>query len=79
MKERIISDKPLRFRQFCVWLLLIISGFRAEGATVSWIGGSGDWNTPANWSTGALPGPNDAVMIGTEPNITVTHWPGQTR
>ena len=79
MKERTIPDEPLRFAHLCLLLLLIISSFRADGATVFWIGGSGDWNTPANWSTGALPGANDAVMIGTGPNITVTHWPGRTR
>jgi len=27
-----------------------------DAATVSWVGGSGDWNTLINWSTGALPG-----------------------
>src|SRR6266508_6941271 len=43
------------------------------GATISWIDGSGDWNTAVNWSGGALPGTNDDVVIGSEPNITVTH------
>src|SRR5437867_2319483 len=43
------------------------------GATISWIGGSGDWNTAVNWSGGALPGTNDDVVIGSGPYITVTH------
>ncbi|MBU1172731.1 MAG: thrombospondin type 3 repeat-containing protein [Proteobacteria bacterium] len=30
----------------------------------SWIGGSGDWNDPSNWSAGAVPGPEDDVYIG---------------
>ena len=46
-------------------------------AAVSWVGGSGDWNTAANWSTGALPGTNDDVVIGSGPGITVTHSSGE--
>jgi hypothetical protein len=42
-------------------------------STVSWINPSGgDWDTPSNWSTGALPGPSDDVVIN-QPGITVTH------
>jgi len=42
-------------------------------ATVTWINpNGGDWDTPSNWSTGALPGPSDDVVINL-PNITVTH------
>jgi hypothetical protein len=42
-------------------------------STVSWINPSGgDWDTPSNWSTGALPGPSDDVVIDTA-GITVTH------
>jgi len=47
-----------------------------SAATVSWIGGSGDWNTTANWSTGALPGPDDDVVIDRPGDITVTHSGG---
>jgi RHS repeat-associated protein len=47
-----------------------------SAATVSWVGASGDWNTPANWSTGALPGTNDDAVINTGPAITVTHSTG---
>ncbi len=40
---------------------------------VTWINPSGgDWDTPANWSTDALPGPGDDVMINTA-GITITH------
>ena len=46
------------------------------GATVTWIGGSGDWNTATNWSIGALPGTNDNVVIGAGASITVTHSAG---
>ena len=48
----------------------------AQGATVTWIGGSGDWNTVTNWSTGALPGTGDDVVIGSGPAITVTYSSG---
>jgi hypothetical protein len=42
-------------------------------STVSWINPSGgDWDTPSNWTTGALPGPSDDVIIN-QPGITVTH------
>ena len=49
----------------------------ANADTVSWVGGTGDWNTVANWSTGALPGPNDDVVISpASSSITVTHSSG---
>jgi YD repeat-containing protein len=48
-------------------------------ATVSWIGGSGDWNTVSNWSDGTtnrLPDPGDDVVIDVAGAITVTHSSG---
>ncbi len=37
---------------------------RIAPATVTWINpGGGDWDTPANWSTGAVPGAGDDVVI----------------
>jgi hypothetical protein len=42
---------------------------------VTWVGGTGDWNTPGNWSGGALPGSADDVQI-TTPGISVTHSTG---
>src|ERR1035438_9306540 len=47
-----------------------------SAATVSWVGGSGDWNTVTNWSTGILPGTNDNVVISPAATITVTHSAG---
>src|ERR1035438_4172396 len=47
-----------------------------SAATVSWVGGSGDWNTATNWSTGALPGTNDDVVISPLATVTVTHSSG---
>jgi hypothetical protein len=45
-------------------------------ATITWINPSGgDWDTPANWSSGAVPGPSDDAVINL-PEITVTHSSG---
>ena len=57
-------------------LMLLMTAWAAEAATVFWVGGSGDWSTPANWSTDSLPGTNDDVVIGAGASITVTHSTG---
>src|SRR5262245_59562871 len=51
---------------------------RLAPATVTWVGGSGNWSTVANWSDGTvnrLPGPADDAVINTT-GITVTHSSG---
>ncbi len=35
----------------------------SEDEPVTWTGGTGDWNVGANWSTGVVPGSEDAVVI----------------
>jgi RHS repeat-associated protein/uncharacterized repeat protein (TIGR01451 family) len=45
------------------------------GTTVYWVGGSGDWDTSSNWSTGQVPTPSDHVAI-VLPNANVTHSQG---
>jgi hypothetical protein len=46
---------------------------RAVPSTVSWISSkSGDWTTAASWSTGAVPGPGDDVVINQSAAVTVT-------
>ncbi len=46
--------------------------FSVEGDPVFWTGGSsGDWNNAANWNTGAVPGPNDLVVINGPPELAV--------
>jgi hypothetical protein len=42
-------------------------------STVTWVGPAtgGDWDTAANWSTNALPGSGDDVVIPA--NISITH------
>jgi|GEM_PF-3568656 len=47
---------------------------RCGAATVQWTATtSGYWRDPANWSTGAVPGPADVVCIDVASDITVTH------
>jgi hypothetical protein len=42
-------------------------------ARVSWaVDASGSWGTPADWSTGSVPGPNDDVVINRSVPVTVT-------
>ena len=41
----------------------LMSLMAVQGGTVSWVGGSGDWSNTNNWSTGALPGANDDIII----------------
>ena len=47
-----------------------------RAGTVSWVGQSGDWSVATNWSTGALPGLSDDVVIPSGSSITVTHSTG---
>ena len=41
----------------------LMSLMAVQGGTVSWVGGSGDWSDTNHWSTGALPGANDDIII----------------
>jgi hypothetical protein len=46
---------------------------RVLPSTVTWISSSsGSWNTAANWSTGAVPGAGDDVVINQPGSVTVT-------
>ena len=54
---------------------------RLAPATLNWIGGSGDWNTAANWldattQTNHVPVAGDDAVINVAPSITVTHSTG---
>ena len=64
-------------RSAALVLLLQSITVSTNAATVSWVGGTGDWATPANWSTGLLPGTNDDVVINpADPAAIITHGSG---
>jgi hypothetical protein len=67
MSIRFAKLLPLMFA-----LDLVLFPIPLFAARVSWIGGSGDWNTATNWSTDALPGTIDDVVINAGTAITVT-------
>ncbi len=46
--------------------------------TNTWIGGSGAWNTPGNWSLGVVPQRCQNVVIGGNSNAVITLSSGQT-
>jgi hypothetical protein len=65
--------KPHRGRRFRFVPGLEVLEDRWVPAIVTWIGPNvGDWDTPANWSTGTLPRPQDDVVIDS-PDVTVVH------
>jgi RHS repeat-associated protein len=68
MKQRLLNLSVAGLALFAV-----CRPIHVNAATVTWVGGSGDWETATNWSTGQLPGPSDDVVIGSGPSITVTH------
>jgi hypothetical protein len=70
-----VPKSKWRYRAYYIGTPLL--NRRAQAATVSWIGGSGDWDSTANWSSApALPGPDDDVVIEQAGDITVTHSSG---
>src|SRR6266849_1626555 len=79
--SRLLSKKsrrgdPMGSRRLIGFPLMIeLLEDRTLLSTVSWIGGSGDWNDTSHWSTGALPGATDDVQINVS-GITVTHFSG---
>ena len=46
--------------------------------TLSWIGGSADWNTPTNWNLGSLPTSGDNALIANAGSNTVSIGSGET-
>jgi hypothetical protein len=50
---------------------------RCLPSAVFWTNSAGgSWSTPSNWSTGALPGPNDDVFIEVGGSAVITHSSG---
>lgn len=57
--------------------LLQVLEDRTLPATVFWTNpAGGEWAVPSNWSTGALPGALDDVIIDVPENVTITHLTG---
>ena len=52
--------------------LAFTSAIDCGGADVCWVGTSGDWSIPGNWSTGALPTARQSVLIDVPGLQTVT-------
>ncbi len=81
-----MGEFPLRsrwgegLRVRCAFLLAALTQLSTLNfqlsAAVTWIGGSGDWNTPVNWTTGALPRPDEDVVMGVPGSITVPNPSG---
>jgi hypothetical protein len=46
-----------------VWPSGWVGAAHAQGQTVTWVDGSSDWNTVANWNPATVPGAGDAVNI----------------
>lgn len=47
-----------------------------QAGVITWGGGTGTWNTPANWQGGVLPTTGDTAVIGSgRPQINVTLAP----
>lgn len=52
----------------------VTSTFQVLPYTVFWMNpNGGKWNDPTSWSTGKVPGPNDAVLIDVSGNPTITY------
>lgn len=47
------------FRLGCLALTLAAGSAAAD----DWIGGTGAWNDPANWASGAVPGAGEVVLV----------------
>ncbi len=76
LSSRIQPPVSQRKVRFCCRPRLTLLEERTLMATVSWINPSGgDWDVPANWSTGQLPGLADDVVINM-PGITISHGSG---
>jgi hypothetical protein len=57
-------------------LMSALAPTAGSAATVTWVGGTGDWSAPGNWSAGTVPGPSDDAVIPAGASITVTHSTG---
>ena len=53
-------------------MMLICAAFtNVKAQTVTWIGGTGNWNVPANWDLNFIPGSGNDVIIPTGSNVSI--------
>ena len=68
----------MRTRRWMVAFLLVsmsMAGLRSQAQTaVSWNGGSGNWNTPADWSGGVVPNNGGGKTY----NVTISNGKAET-
>src|ERR1017187_2873648 len=72
------NDMKLPFKLFLYGLLAL--SLPALGQTINWTGG-GDgvsWNSPLNWSGGAVPGMTNDVVINVASNVSIVCASGAT-
>lgn len=65
-----------QFKGILTILLFLSVLSRGEGATIFWIGGSGDWRDLSHWSGGTLPSLADDVILESGGDISVTNSAG---
>src|SRR6266478_1116108 len=71
------TRKPAKANRRTVRLFLEQLEERLAPAQVAWaVDANGFWDVSSNWSTGAVPGQNDDVVIDRATPITVTHRTG---
>jgi hypothetical protein len=63
-------QNPHKLKGYCA--VLLMTAWAAQAATVSWRGGTGDWNTATNWSPSQVPGSGDSALITASGTYTVT-------
>ncbi len=56
---------------FPLVFFLSITSIISKAATVTWNGGTGDWNNSANWDSGSIPDGNDDVIIPANSVVTI--------
>lgn len=61
--------RKLYFLLLCLFTTLHSSSLLA--ANITWTGGSGNWNNPANWSSSSVPGAGDAVTFNSSVTVAM--------
>ena len=54
-----------------IFFLNLIFQYSLLSQVNNWVGGTGNWNNPSNWSQGSVPGTNDEIVIGSSGVVTI--------